>query len=87
MATPAREQIESLSNLLEPIGHLSPVNLEVLLDQVHQEVLAPRSLMVAADEGDWLSYVVDGEVSLLSGGFVQESVSGAVGFAALCMPR
>ncbi len=75
MATPAREKIESLCNQLEPIGHLNPVNLDVLLDEANQEALAPRSLMVADDEGDWLSYVVDGEVSLISGGFVKESVS------------
>ncbi len=75
MATPERERIESLSNQLEPIGHLNSVNLEVLLDEVNREVLPPRSLMVADDEGEWLSYIVKGEVILISGGSVKESVS------------
>ncbi|MEM7293408.1 MAG: HDOD domain-containing protein [Pseudomonadota bacterium] len=76
MAEPETKQLQNLCNLLEPVGALDARFRDELIREVHCETLAPRSLLVAEDESEWLTYVVNGEVALLSGGFVKESVVG-----------
>ena len=74
MAAPARELSPSLCNLLEPVGQLDAANQELLIAESQRDTLAPRSLIVSDDESGWLTYVLDGEIALLAGGFVKESV-------------
>ncbi len=58
-------------NQLEPLRELDSNDLDYLLTQSRVELLEPRTLITREDE--WLSYLLEGEVSLLSGGFVTET--------------
>ena len=55
---------------LSPLDELDKNDLRVLLEQSGVQELAPRTL-VTAEQGQ-LAYLLEGEVSLLSGGFVTE---------------
>ncbi|MEM7209958.1 MAG: HDOD domain-containing protein [Pseudomonadota bacterium] len=70
----AAEKLRSFYKMLEPIGQLDDHHANALLEEAQHESLAPRSLLVAEDESDWLTYLVEGELALLSGGFVKDSV-------------
>jgi len=56
---------------LTPLNDLDANDLDYLLTKSQCQQLAPRTLITQED--DWLSYLLEGEVSLLSGGFVTET--------------
>ncbi|MDJ0880394.1 MAG: HDOD domain-containing protein [Gammaproteobacteria bacterium] len=58
-------------NQLSPLDELGQNDLQLLLEQSEVQQLEPRTL-VTAERGQ-LVYLLEGEVSLLSGGFVTES--------------
>lgn len=57
-------------NRLKPLNELNENDLELLYAQSKIKELDPRSLV--SDESKHLAYLLEGEVSLLSGGFVTE---------------
>lgn len=58
-------------NLLSPLDELDGNDLELLYDDAEIRKLDPRTLITA--EKDELIYLLEGEASLLSGGFVTET--------------
>lgn len=55
---------------LQPLNELNRNDLELLYDRCEIQDLAPRTLIIG--EPDLLIYLLEGEVSLLAGGFVTE---------------
>lgn len=62
--------IYSRRNLLQPLCDLNPTDLDYLFDNSTVEKLDPRTLLTV--ERDAILYLLEGEVSILSGGFVTE---------------
>lgn len=63
------------SSELEPILHLSRGNQKKLLDQSQTERLPPRSIISAEDEQGWLTYLIEGEITILDGGVIKDKIN------------
>lgn len=57
-------------HLLQPLNELNSNDLELLVEKAEIRDLEPRTLITA--ENDHLIYLLEGEVSILAGGFVSE---------------
>lgn len=65
--------IYSRRNQLQPLCELNPTDLNYLFEQSTVDPLAPRTLITL--ERDAILYLLEGEVTILSGGFVVEKFS------------
>ena len=69
------DQIQQFArrNQLTPLDELNPNDLDYLYSKAEVQQLGPRTLITREDH--LLTYLLEGEVSLLSGGFVTETFS------------
>ncbi len=60
---------------LEPILHLSRANQKKILNQSQTERLPPRSIINAEDEQGWLTYLFEGEITVLDDGVIKDKIN------------
>ncbi len=61
---------------LNPLSDLTQGNQKKLFQGSQSERLPPRSLLQAVDEQEWLTYLLEGELTILESGFVKEKICG-----------